>query len=48
MAWQVYAKDKDGKVRPERWTNDARVVRETMVRLENDPMVAEAWYEEEK
>ena len=48
MAWQVYARDQDGNVHPERWTNDPKVVRETMVKLEADPAVAEAWYEEEK
>lgn len=48
MAWQIYAKDLDGETHKEHWTNDPQVVRRVMKQLEDDPQVAEAWYEEEK
>ena len=48
MPWQIYAKDLKGEVHPEHWTNDPEVVERVMQQLDDDPLVAEAWYREEK
>lgn len=48
MAYQVHAKDLDGKTHKEHWTNDFKAVERVLRQLEDDPQVTEAWYEEEK